>query len=252
MSPDDDEAPDPAPRHRAGDDGRPDQHDAAGERDAPVDLDHLERLEQSEQAGGASRAPATGRNSDGRRGAGASAGAAGGVGGGSPPRRSRPHVPSRVPPDQCAAGDRGREPDAARAGPERRLREREDRAECQERDPGQQPGIVLMLSQGLDGDRVVRALARHHEHGREVEQDPRPADERERREGDAVDERVHVEVAAEAATDPAEPAAVLRPHGDRRGCGRSIGVSVISVMRASWMIADSIGHPTAAPSGDSG
>ena len=109
-----------------------------------------------------------------------------------------------------------------------------------------------MLSQGLDGDRVVRALARHHEHGREVEQDPRPADERERREGDAVDERVHVEVAAEAATDPAEPAAVLRPHG-RRGCGRSIGVSVISVMRASLDDRrQHRAHPTAAPSGDSG
>jgi hypothetical protein len=132
-----------------------------------------------------------------------------------------------VPPDERPAGEHRCEPDVARAGPEAGFREGEERAEGKQADAGEQPGVLAMAAQGLDGDRLVVVLARDHEVRGEVEQQAGASGQRERRERDAVDERVDVEVAAEAGCDPAEPAAVVDadepPRGRLVDWGRVVG-----------------------------
>ena len=97
--------------------------------------------------------------------------------------------------------------------------------------------MLAAVAQRLDGDRLVVALGRDHEPRGEVEQDAGPADERERGERDPVDERVDVEVAAEAGRDAAEPAAFVAADEppDRRLVGGVVG-SIVSDMRPPVMI----------------
>ena len=136
----------------------------------------------------------------------------------------RPLRPIRhVPPDDRSADQRRREPDVPGAGPEARFREREQRAEGEQADSDEEPGLIAAAAQRLDGDRLVVVLARDHEPRRQVEQDAGPADECEGGERDSVDERVDVEVATEAGGDAAEPAAFGRadePPGRRFVGGR--------------------------------
>jgi hypothetical protein len=114
-----------------------------------------------------------------------------------------------VPPDECAAHEERREPHVAGAGPEARLREREERAEGDEADADEEPRVVAAAAQRLDRDRLLVVLAGDDEIGGEVEQQPGAPDEGECGERDPVDERVDVEVAAEAGGDAAEPAAFV-------------------------------------------
>ena len=125
-------------------------------------------------------------------------------------------------------------------GQNRRFREREERAEGEQADADEQPGVLAVPTQRLDGDRLVGALVRDHEVRREVQQQARAARQRQRREGDPVDDRVDVEVAAEPGADAAEPAAVTRPDEPPRGrlVVNSGFWSIVSDMwsLSSWMM----------------
>jgi hypothetical protein len=132
-----------------------------------------------------------------------------------------------MPPDERRADERRREPDVPRAGPEARLRDREECAEGDQANADQEPRVVTALAQRLDGDRLVVVLARQHEVGGEIQEQACTAGQCKRGERDPVDERVDVEVAAEAGTDAGEPTALVDadepPRGRLVDWGRIVG-----------------------------
>ena len=71
--------------------------------------------------------------------------------------------------------------------------------------------MVAVVPEGFLDDRLVAALVGHDEHGRTVDQQSRAAEEREHEEADAVEGRVDVEVAAEAAADAGDHPIGLAP-----------------------------------------
>jgi hypothetical protein len=158
-----------------------------------------------------------------------------------------------VPPDERAANERRRQPDVAGARPEARLREGEQCAEGQQADADEKPGLVAALAQRLDCGRLLAALLGDHEPGCEIEEQARPTHQGERGERDPVDERVDIEVPAEAGCDAAEPAAVQRadePPG-RRLVERG-GVDRVGHGSLLLMIPHSVrGDEGATPSGTS-
>jgi hypothetical protein len=144
-----------------------------------------------------------------------------------------------VPPDDRGSREDCGEPDVARVWPEAGLREREQRAEREETHPDEEPGLVAAPPECFDCDGFLPVLGRDHEHRGEVQEDPGAAGEREGGECDPVDERVDVEVAAEAGGDAADPAALMdpdEPTGRRivdggGGRGGVDGVGHVSLLR---------------------
>ena len=123
-----------------------------------------------------------------------------------------------------APSDEGRrEPDVAGSRPEVRLGEREERAEGEQADADEQPGLVAASAQSLDGDRLVVVLAGDHEPRGEIEQQPGSAHQRECGERDPVDERVDVEVVGRA-----------RRRRPRASGLRSGGRAAWAARRRSW------------------
>ena len=136
-----------------------------------------------------------------------------------------------MPPDDRRPAQHRGEPEVAGAGPEACFGEREERTEGQQADAEEQPGLVAPRAQRLDGDRLVVVLARDHEIGGDVEQQAGTAGQRQRREGDSVDDRIDVEVAAEPGADAAEPAAFADADESPRRCLVLCGwVSIVSDM----------------------
>ena len=224
-----DEPTDAPLRERPECDRGADDHDARRERSCDVHVVDVEHGEQPEQAGGCEQRAEDGREErrllrrPGRRAGGgawtlvvaSSGGAAssaetGGVDGSGGGLNGAWTVgPLRhVPPDERAPDEGRREPDVAGSRPEVHLGEREERAEGEQADSDEQPGLVAASAQRLDGDRLVVVLAGDHEPRGEIEEQPGATDQRERGERDPVDERVDVEVAAESGGDAPEPAAV--------------------------------------------
>ena len=95
--------------------------------------------------------------------------------------------------------------------PERDPGEQHDARQGEQPEADQRPGVVAALAQGLSGDRVLLALVRDDEHGRQVDEDPGAADQRQDDEADPVEGGVDSEVARQAPADPGEHAVVPAP-----------------------------------------
>ena len=124
---------------------------------------------------------------------------------------SPPRSRWRLPPDEGGAGDDRAEPERAVAGPQIRLRENEEAAEGEQSEPeraARAAHVALAAPRPRSTPRATRGgsrARRRHTAGSRC----RPRGER--RERDAIDQRVDVEVAAEPGGHPAEPAAVVDP-----------------------------------------
>ena len=110
-------------------------------------------------------------------------------------------------------------------------------ADRDEADTDQRPRPVAPVAQRRRDDRVLLAVVGHHERRREIDQDPRPAEQGEDDEGDTEDCRVDLEV----------PAPGLQRH--RRGRGPSgCGAELASVRRGgSSAMRDGIMRPGSHP-----
>ena len=106
-------------------------------------------------------------------------------------------------PEDRRARDQEQDPGVA-VWPERRPREQGDECDGDEPEADQRPGPVAAVAQGSRGEGILVALVGHHERRRQVDQDPRAAEQREDDEADAVDGRMDVEVAREPAADAGE------------------------------------------------
>ena len=79
-----------------------------------------------------------------------------------------------------------------------------DERDGDEAEADQRPGPIAAVAQGGRGEGILLPLVGHHERRRQVDQDPRAAEQREDDEADAVDGRMDVEVAREPAADAGE------------------------------------------------
>ena len=147
-----------------------------------------------------------------------------------------------LPPDERGADEYRAQPERALVRPQIGLGDDDQAADSQQPETDQEPRLVAPSAQCLDRDRVLARLVGDDEPGGAVEQDPRAAGEGERRERDAVDERVDVEVAAEPGGHAAEPAALV---GSRQPSGRRLVEGDRRVGRVAhgeppWMIPHSV------------
>ena len=192
--------------------------DPAGERDLEVDVVDVEHREQAEQAGRGEERADHGceqrrplrrprRRRSGRR---AVSSAAGGTCSGRSRLDTR-HQTSAAP-ARTAANQKFPLPGQKLASESAKSAPKPSRPT-----PRRSQGWsrrVRIVSTAIDSSRV---LVRDHEVRGEVEQQAGAAGQRERCERDPVDERVDVEVAAEAGADAAEPAAVVGADEPPRG-----------------------------------
>ena len=88
--------------------------------------------------------------------------------------------------------------------PEGRPREQQRECDGDEPESDQRPGPVAAVAQGCRGEGIFLPLVGHDERRRQVDDDPRAAEQREHHESDAVDGRMDVEVAREPAGDAGE------------------------------------------------
>ena len=112
-------------------------------------------------------------------------------------------LPWRVIQRIARARDQEQDPGVA-VWPERRPREQQRQCDGDEPEADQRPGPIAAVAQGSGGEGILVPLLGHDERRRQVDQDPRAAEQREDDEADAVDGRMDVEVAREPAADAGE------------------------------------------------
>jgi hypothetical protein len=135
--------------------------------------------------------------------------------------------------------DQEEDPGSVAAGPDAHTGEQHERGDRDQRQPDQRPRPVAPFAQRLGGDRVLLALVRDHQRGRDVDQDTRAADQRQDDEADPVERGMDVEIARQAPAHPGEHA--VRPAPLEALRRRLLDCRLVHVARIARPGAD--GHP---------
>ena len=113
-------------------------------------------------------------------------------------------------PEDGEPGDQDEHPAGARGGPDVGPGDEDGEGDGDHAEADERPGPVAALGEHLLRDRLLDSLLRDHEHGGEVDEDPRAAEQREDDEPEPEDGRAEVEVAAEAAGHTGDDLVVRR------------------------------------------